>query len=143
MVALLTVMVFLAFGQVILRHFGAGLLWAETVLKHSVLWTGFLGAARSEKHFAWEAVHMGASPRFKPWLRLASSAAAAGVTAFLMKAAWVYCVAEYDQGSALLTLGSVAVPAWVAAAGIPGGFALILTHFLFKTADAAAEVAGK
>ena len=167
MVALLTVMVFLAFGQVILRHFGAGLLWAETVLKHSVLWTGFLGAVLrigsrlvavtadpitfATPRPGYFAVHvnandvavMGASPRFKPWLRLASSAAAAGVTAFLMKAAWVYCVAEYDQGSALLTLGSVAVPAWVAAAGIPGGFALILTHFLFKTADAAAEVAGK
>lgn len=144
--ALLAVMVFLAFGQVVLRHFGAGLLWAETVLKHSVLWTGFLGAAlaaRAEKHFAWEAAHAGASERLKPWLRLVSSAASAVVTVFLLKAAWVYCAAEREQGSALLTLGAFAIPAWFASAGIPGGFALMLTHFLFKTADAAAEAAGQ
>jgi TRAP-type C4-dicarboxylate transport system permease small subunit len=146
MVALLAVMVFLAFGQVVLRHFGAGLLWAETVLKHSVLWTGFLGAAlaaRAEKHFAWEAAHVGAPARLKPWLRLLASAAAAVVTALLFKAAWVYCADERASGAALLTIGTLTVPAWIASAGIPGGFALILTHFLFKTADAAAEAAGR
>ena len=68
MVALLAVMVTLAFAQVILRHFGLGLLWGETVLKHLVVWTGFLGAAlaaASEKHFAWEAAHVGAPERLK------------------------------------------------------------------------------
>lgn len=146
MTALLAAMVFLAFGQVVLRHFGSGLLWAEAVLKYSVLWTGFLGAAlaaRDEKHFAWEAAHVGASARLKPWLRLVASAAAAVVTAFLLKAAWVYCADERASGAALLTVGAFTVPAWIAAAGIPGGFALILTHFLFKTADAAAEAARK
>lgn len=146
MTALLAVMICLAFGQVVLRHFGSGLMWAETVLKHSVLWTGFLGAAlaaRAEKHFAWEAAHLGASERLKPWLRLASSAAAAGVTALLFKASWVYCADERASGAALLTLGDLTVPAWIASAGIPAGFALMLIHFLFRTADAAAEAARK
>ncbi len=146
MVALLAVMVFLAFAQVVLRRFGAGLLWAETLLKHSVLWTGFLGAAlavRAEKHFAWEAAHLGASPRHKPWLRLAASASGALVCTFLLKASWTYFLAEYASPAALMTVGSVVVPAWVAAAGIPGGFALVLAHLLFKTADAAAEAAGR
>ena len=84
LVALLAVMVSLAFAQVVLRHFGAGLLWGETVLKHLVLWTGFLGAAlaaKSEKHFAWEAAHLGASERLKPWLRLLSNLSGAAICA--------------------------------------------------------------
>jgi len=143
--ALLGAMILLAFAQVVLRRFGVGLLWGETLLKHAVLWTGFLGAAlaaRSEKHFAWEAARLGAPPRHKPWLRLAASASGAGVCALLLKASWTYLLAERATSSTLVTVGSVIVPAWVAAAGIPGGFALVLAHLLFKTADAAAEAAG-
>ena len=68
LVALLAVMVTLAFAQVVLRHFGAGLLWGETLLKQLVMWTGFLGAAlaaESEKHFAWEAANLGTPPSWK------------------------------------------------------------------------------
>jgi len=146
LVALLAVMVCLAFAQVVLRHFGAGLLWGETVLRHAVLWAGFLGAAlaaRSEKHFAWEAAHLGASERLKPWLRLLSSAVSAIVVAFLLKAAWGYVLDEHSAGTVLLMLGSLEIPAWIASAGIPAGFALVLAHLIFKTADAAAEVSRK
>ena len=145
LVALLAVMVTLAFAQVVLRHFGQGLLWGETVLKHLVLWTGFLGAAlaaEAEKHFAWEAAHLGAPARLKPWLRLAGNAGGAAVCAFLLSAAWTYFLAERADGGTLFTAGALKVPSWIAAAGIPGGFALVLAHLSFKTADAAAELAG-
>lgn len=143
---MLGVMVTLAFSQVVLRYFGAGLLWGETALKHLVLWSGFLGAAlaaRSEKHFAWEAAHIGAPERLKPWLRLVASASGAVITAYLLKASWVYFLDERGGGSVLMTIAGFEIPAWVAAAGIPIGFALVLAHLLFKTADAAAEAAGK
>lgn len=146
LVALLAVMVTLAFAQVVLRHFGLGLLWGETVLKQLVLWTGFLGAALAaagEKHFAWEAAHVGAPERLKPWLRLTANLAGAAITAVLLKASWTYFVDDRANPSEIMTIGGVVVRSWVAAAGIPAGFALVLVHMLFKTADAAAEAAGK
>lgn len=141
--ALVGVMVVLAFAQVALRQFGQGLLWGETVLRHLVLWTGFLGAAlaaRDEKHFAWEAAHLGAPERLKPWLRLLSSLAAAAVCALLLEASWSYVQDAKQAGEHLMTLGSLEVPAWLAWAGIPGGFALVLLHLLFKSADALFEL---
>jgi TRAP-type C4-dicarboxylate transport system permease small subunit len=146
LVALLAVMVTLAFAQVILRHFGLGLLWGETVLKHLVLWTGFLGAAlaaASEKHFAWEAAHVGAPERFKPWLRLTANLSGAAITAVLLHASWVFFSDDRASGAELMTIGGVVVKSWVASAGIPLGFALVLVHMLFKSADAAAEAAGR
>lgn len=139
-------MVTLAFAQVILRHFGLGLLWGETVLKHLVVWTGFIGAslaAASEKHFAWEAAHVGAPARLKPWLRLTANLAGAAITALLLKASWTYLIADRANPTEIMTIGGVVVWSWVAVAGIPAGFALVMTHMLFKSADAAAEVAAR
>jgi TRAP-type C4-dicarboxylate transport system permease small subunit len=144
--ALLAVMVTLAFAQVLLRHFGQGLLWGETLLKQLVMWTGFLGAAlaaRAEKNFAWEAAHLGVPARWKAPLRLLSSLAAAAVCALMLQAAWRYAADERAAGEVLTSIGSLSIPGWIAAAGIPGGFALLLAHFLFKSADAALEAAGR
>ena len=102
LVALLAVMVTLAFAQVILRHFGLGLLWGETVLKHLVLWTGFLGAglaAAAEKHFAWEAAHVAAPERLKPWLRLTANLSGAVITGILLSASWTYFSDDRASGA--------------------------------------------
>jgi TRAP-type C4-dicarboxylate transport system permease small subunit len=146
LVLLLGVMVTLAFAQVVLRRFGDGLLWADILLKQLVMWTGFLGAALAagaEKHFAWEAGHMGAPEKFKPWMRLAASLAGAAVCALLLLAAWRYAADDRAAGDVLMTIGSVSIPSWIAAAGIPGGFLLVGLHLLFKSADAALEAAGR
>lgn len=145
LVALLGVMVTLAFAQVVLRHFGRGLLWGEIFLKQLVMWTGFLGAAlaaHAEKHFAWEAAHLGIGPRWKAPLRLLSSLATALICAFMLQAAWRYMADDRAAREVLMTIGAREVPAWIAAAGIPGGFALLAIHFLFKSVDAALEIAG-
>ncbi len=139
LVALLAVMVTLAFAQVVLRHFGSGLLWGETLLKQLVLWTGFLGAAlaaHEEKHFAWEAAHLGAPPRWKSPLRFLSSLAGAVVCALLLKAAWSFTADERTASEVLMTLGDTTIPRWIATAAIPGGFALLALHLLFKAIDA-------
>ena len=143
--ALLALMVVLAFAQVVLRWFDKGLLWADILLKQLVMWTGFLGAAmaaRHEKHFAWEAAHAGVPERARPWLRLLASLAAAAVCVLLLHAAWQYTADDRSSGDVLMTFGRTSVPTWVASAGIPGGFALIAAHLLFKAADAAAELLG-
>ena len=139
----LAVMVTLAFGQVVLRRFGAGLLWGETLLKQLVMWTGFLGAAlaaESDRHFAWEAHSLGAPPKWKAPLRLLASLAAAATCALLLRASWRYAADDLAAGATLTTIGALEIPSWIAAAGIPGGFALLLAHFAFKAADAALEI---
>ena len=136
-------MIALAFGQVVLRRFGDGLLWGDTLLKQLVMWTGFLGAAlaaESEKHFAWEAANLGAPPRWKAPLRLLASLSAAAVCALLLQAAWRYAADDRAAGETLTTIGTISIPSWIAAAGIPGGFALLLAHMLFKAADAVCEI---
>jgi TRAP-type C4-dicarboxylate transport system permease small subunit len=143
LVGLLAIMVTLAFAQVVLRRFGDGLLWGETLLKQLVMWTGFLGAAlaaESEKHFAWEAAHLGTPPAWKAPLRLLASLAAAAVCALMLQAAWRYAADDRAAGEVLTTIGSFPIPSWIAAAGIPGGFALLLAHLLFKAADAVCEI---
>lgn len=138
LVALLAVMVALAFAQVVLRRFGHGLLWGETLLKQLVLLTGFLGAALAaarEKHFAWEAAHMGASPKLQPWLRLVANACAAAVCFLMLKAGWHYAAEDRASATVLMTVGAHEVPAWPFAAGIPGGFLLVMVHALFKAVD--------
>jgi TRAP-type C4-dicarboxylate transport system permease small subunit len=146
LVVLLGVMVTLAFAQVVLRRFDKSLLWGDILLQQLVLWTGFLGAAlaaSAEKNFAWEAGNMGAPEKLKPWLRLIASLAGAAVCALMLAAAWRYAADDRSAGDVLMTIGSVQVPSWIAAAGIPAGFLLIGLHLLFKTADAALEAAGK
>ena len=142
LVLLLAVMVSLAFAQVVLRQLGRGLLWGETLLRHLVLWTGFLGAALAaseEKHFAWEAAHMRAAPALRPWMRLVSAAAGAAVCGLLASASWTYASDSRAAGEVLFAVGRWSVPAWIAWSGIPGGFLLIVAHQLFKAADAALD----
>jgi TRAP-type C4-dicarboxylate transport system permease small subunit len=140
LVALLGLMVVMAFASVVLRRFGLGILWGETFLKQLVLITGFLGAslaAAGEKHFAWEAAHMGAPKALQPWLRMLANVSAAVVCGLLMKAGWHFTLEEKAASAVLMTVGSTQVPAWLFTAGIPAGFLLIMLHALFKAADAA------
>lgn len=138
LVALLAVMVALAFAQVVLRRFSLGILWGETLLKQLVLVSGFLGAslaAAREKHFAWEAAHVGASPQLQPWLRLVSNLCAAAVCALLLQAGWRYAAEERASAAVLMSVGAMQVPAWPFGAAIPGGFLLVMLHMLFKAVD--------
>jgi len=133
---LLGFMTLLAFVQVARRElFGSGALWADTLLRHLVLWVGFLGAAiaaADEKHFAWEA----AAERGGPRLKAASQATAAVVCLFLIQAAVAFFRDEYRAGETLLRIGSVAVPSWLFDLAIPVGFALVLIHSALRAIHA-------
>ena len=48
--ALLTVMILLAFSQIVLRNFFAtGIDWADSLVRYLVVWVGFVGAAIATK----------------------------------------------------------------------------------------------
>lgn len=150
LVALLSVMVTLSFLQVLLRQFlGTGILWGDTLLRHLVLWVGFLGAALAAsegRHFAWEAAaHQENSKpavykKGRALMQLTAHLATVLVTALLVGASWTFLKDERAAGDILFRAGSLAVPAWIFSAIIPVGFSLVLAHTLVKTAQAAAAI---
>lgn len=135
LVALLTGMVTLAFAQVARRQlFGTGALWADTLLRHLVLWVGFLGAslaAADEKHFAWEAAanYKGRAGKI---MRALAHLAAVVILVFLTKAAWAFFQEEHAAAKVLFSIGAVGVPEWLFALSIPAGFFLVLVHTLLR-----------
>lgn len=133
---LLSVMILLSFGQVLLRQtLGIGLLWADTFLRHVVLWVGFLGAALAcaqEKNFAFEAVAERCAPRTKAGLAVVAQIFTACVCALLARAAWKFLLDERAAQSPLFTAFGVDVPAWIFALIVPAGFALIGLHALLR-----------
>ncbi|MCK7524997.1 MAG: TRAP transporter small permease [Ignavibacteriales bacterium] len=62
-------MVLLAFAQVILRNvFGTGLVWGDTIVRHMVLWAGFVGGALASyegRHISIDALTKFFPPRVK------------------------------------------------------------------------------
>src|SRR5205814_1192280 len=108
------------------------------LLRHLVLWVGFLGAslaAADHKHFAWEA----AASRGGPRMKAVALAAAAVITGFLAAAAVAFFKDELHEGKILLTIGTLGVPGWLFTLAIPTGFLLVLTHLVLRALDALAE----
>jgi len=132
LVAVLLFLVAMSFLQVVLRQFfGGGILWCDTLLRHLVLWVGFLGAARAaaeEKHFAFEAVTEHLPARLHGTAALPARLCAAAVALLLAKASWVFMLEERGAGEPLFTAGRLAVPGWPFAAIVPLGFLLVAVH---------------
>lgn len=142
LVVLLSTMVALSFLQVVLRAFGTGILWADTLSRYLVLWVGFLGAALAAsqgKHFAWEAAAERAD-RAGQWMRVGANLATLVLTSFLLRASWAYLLSEKSDAQTLFSIGSKAFPEWVFVAAVPLGFALVLLHSGVRLAEAAAKL---
>ncbi len=135
LVALLSLMILLAFFQVVLRDFfHSGILWADPLLRHMVIWLGFLGAAFAAsqgKHFAWE------MPKPKNQILSKAFAAVANLSGalaalFLAFAAREYAIEEKTYGHALFRIGGFSFPSWASADIIWFGFLLVGFHFLIR-----------
>lgn len=139
LVTLLSLMVVLAFSQVILRNvFSTGLFWADPLLRHLVLWVGFVGASlatATEKHINLDILTRFVSRRTTNLFRVATNLFAAAVTAALSRAAAVFVANEQSTGEILLTIGTLEVPAWWMQLIIPIGFGLMAFRFLLRAAE--------
>lgn len=139
----LGVMVLLAFAQVVMRNlFGTGFVWADTIVRHLVLWVGFIGAAlavREDRHISIDALTKFLSPRAKIITRIVTSAFAALVCIFLASAAWTYLKDERATGGELV----LSIPSWVGILIIPLGYILLTLHFLVKVIELAATAIRK
>jgi TRAP-type C4-dicarboxylate transport system permease small subunit len=132
LVLFLGVMIVLAFLQVVLRNaFSEGFLWADILLRHLVLWIGFLGAAiatSNDRHINIDAITRFLPSRQKASARVLTYFFAALVCYFLFDASISYIRLEMELGSTVYD----AMPAWYAQIIIPAGYALLAVHFLIR-----------
>ena len=143
-VILLSGMVLLAFTQVVLRNmFSTGFLWADPLLRHTVLWIGFLGASlatQQEKHINIDLITRFFSLRITNFARIATNAFAGAVCGFLAHAGWTFLLSEMTSEGALLTIGHTEFQTWWFQVIIPVGFGLMSFRFFIRTIEHIIEI---
>lgn len=142
LVFFLGTMVVLAFAQVVLRNFfGLGFVWGDTLVRHLLLWAGFIGGALASfegRHISIDALTKFLSPRFKHLATLISNLFGAVVCFYLAQAAWKFTMDERAAGGDLV----LSIPTWVAMIILPTGYVLIMIHFLLKVIEHGAGALG-
>ena len=131
-VVLLTGLIGLGVCQMLLRNlFASGLFWGDAVLRHLVLWLGFLGAslaARERQHLSIDALGRVLPAWCQPWLTLLTNLTAAVVCALLLQAAWRFVQDEYATGAVLVP----GVATWLAESIIPLGLLVMTWRFCLR-----------
>lgn len=145
LIGFVLVMVCLSFTQVLLRgFFSGGFLWADTFLRHLVLWVGFLGAAVAageNKQFAMDAATRFFEGRVKSTVEAIASLFTVGVCAVMTHASWAFFLDEKASGNALFSIGAhIHIPSWTVGIILPVGFALIAVHYTIKAAISIMEL---
>ena len=132
LITLLSVMVVMSFLQVVLRNiFSSGILWADILLRHILLWLGFLGAAiatSENRHINIDALRRFLSPPIRRVMEVVTDLFAAGVCALLARASWEFVEGERIDGGTVLE----GIPSWYFQIIIPVGFGLLVVHFIIR-----------
>jgi C4-dicarboxylate transporter DctQ subunit len=135
LVVFLSLMVVFAFGQVVLRNlFGTSLLWIDPLVRQSVLWAGFIGAALAtseDRHISIDAFTKFLSPGTKSVVKIITGLAATVVTFFLGLAGWGFLREEVATGGESF----LGIPSWAHLVIIPAGYGLIALHFLIGSVE--------
>ena len=129
MVIVLLLMVIFAFLQVVLRNmFDEGILWGDILLRHLVLWVGFLGASlatREKKHINIDLFNRFLPRRGKEISLLITNLFSVFICILLTDASWTFVRDEKMMGTTLFA----DVPAWYFQIIIPIGFFLMAFRF--------------
>jgi TRAP-type C4-dicarboxylate transport system permease small subunit len=141
---LVTAMVVLAVAQIALRNaFSSSIPAADTLLRHAVLWVGFLGAALAAHEDRHIRIDIGARLLPQPvrrWVAAFFHAVSATACLLLARAAWTFMMLDLE-GEATVALG---IPTWILQTILPAAFCLLAFHFLVKAgAGAWRDEAGK
>lgn len=125
-------MIFIAFLQVVLRNFFAsGIIWGDTLLRHLVLWVGFLGASlatRENRHISIDALFRILRPEWKRRVYIITNLFSAIIGGLLVRAAYVFVRDECAAGTTLF----LGIPLWLFVSAILIGFIVITFRFLLK-----------
>ena len=139
-VVLLLSLLFLGLLQIILRNvLAGGLFWADEVLRHLVLWLGFLGASlatHEQRHLRMDVLARWMPEGAQPWLTLLLNLVAASGCAILAQAAWTFVRFEREAGAVL----SVGLAVWMVQSIVPLGFALMALRFALRMLEVLAQL---
>jgi TRAP-type C4-dicarboxylate transport system permease small subunit len=132
LVFLLLIMLFMAFGQVVLRNISSGgFVWGDILLRHLVLWIGFLGAALAtsgERHINIDILTRYLPERLKGAVAALSSVFAAVICLLLFRASLTFIGFEIDNKNTVFAN----IPSWYAEIIIPVGYCLLAFHFMVR-----------
>ena len=143
LVLLLAAMVIVAGAQIVLREvFHSAILWADPVLRVSVLWVGMIGAmvaTRNDKQIAVDIVSRFLSRRWQNRVRVLTDVFTSLVSGVV---AWsAFRLMAEDRAAGGMTIGSV--PVWICEAILPVAFAVIsLRYLMFAVRHLRSSVAG-
>ncbi len=129
---LVAAMVVVALVQVVARNLGStSIPGADTLLRHAVLWVGFLGAALAAQEG--RHIHVDVATRLLPpavhaVVERLFHLVSASICLFLANAAYRFLLLDYEGGSRL----ALGIPAWAVEVVLPVAFLLIAFHFVVK-----------
>ncbi|MBN2145388.1 MAG: TRAP transporter small permease subunit [Candidatus Aureabacteria bacterium] len=139
LVVLFCIIIFLSFTQVILREFfSSGLLWADTFLRHLVLWIGFLGAAiaaRNEKHFVIDIAKKLFPEKTRIVIEIVTSLFVLIALYYLSFSAVKFFKDDVAFSSVLFRIRDFEIPSYWMNVIIPAGFILLFIHFALNTLE--------
>jgi TRAP-type C4-dicarboxylate transport system permease small subunit len=132
LVLLLAALLLLSFSQVVLRQFDQGLLWADVLVRHMVLWIGMIGAALAaskSRHIRIDALGRLLKGPLKAMNESLMDLIGIWISWRLAHAAWSFLqmTIEFEE-----VIEGLDWPAWPLQAVIPAGFALMALHFLLN-----------
>ena len=135
LVLILLGMLFLSFLQVVLRNIPdvGGLIWIDPLIRHSLLWIAFLGAAvatRGNRHIAIDAFSRFLPVRWQSVTRSLTNAFAAVICYFLFEGSLGFMRQELDMPPRFIIEG---LPLTTVQMIIPVGFILLIIHFSIRT----------
>jgi TRAP-type C4-dicarboxylate transport system permease small subunit len=131
-VAMLSIMILLAFLQIILRNvFSTGISWGDPLVRYLVLWVGFIGASlasKEEKHITIEVFSRWFSGNGSRYLKAIPQLISAFICGLLTFAGWTFVQNEAQMGGTTF----LEIPAWIPQVIIPITFALMTLRFGFR-----------
>ncbi len=129
LVTFLSLMIFIAFAQIILRNlFTTGFAWGDSLVRNLVLWIGFIGATlatKEGKHINIDVISPWMPPRAKAFSDLITQLFSSFVCALLALATFKFIKNEVQMGQATL----FGIPAWVPELILPITFSLMTFRF--------------
>ena len=129
---LLTMMILVAFFQIVLRNFfDTGISWGDSLVRYLVVWVGFIGAAiatKEGKHINIDVVSRWLTGPESNYIRLVSHFFSAGICGLLTLAAIKFVIFEAQMGSTAF----LKLPVWVPEIIIPVTFGLMTLRFAVR-----------
>jgi TRAP-type C4-dicarboxylate transport system permease small subunit len=126
---LLTVMILLAFAQIVLRNFFAtGIDWGDALVRYLVVWVGFIGAAiatKEGKHITIDVLSRGLTGAGNSAIRAISHFVSAAVCGMLTWAGIKFIFFEAQMGG----VAFFKLPVWVPELIIPLTFGLMTLRY--------------